>query len=113
MKNFEEIKACKELVVKEVRPGTMMGWVTLRDAKRYPYSASIVIGRDKEGWEHVSVSPMDKRVTPSWDAMCQVKDMIFGDEEEVVQIMPKKSQYVNLVKNCLHLWRKIDGDLWK
>ena len=31
------------------------------------------------------------------------------EEEKVVQIHPKKSEYVNMTE-ALHLWRPIDGD---
>ena len=41
--------------------------------------------------------------------MCELKDMFFDDEEEAYQIMPKKSEYVNLKDNCLHLWRPSNG----
>lgn len=57
------------------------------------------------GWEHVSVSPYAKRITPSWDDMCKIKDIFFKDDETVIQIHPPKKEYVNNVPNCLHLWR--------
>lgn len=82
----------------------------------YPgtYGTSMTIGRlegsvvwspDEGGWEHVSFSPYNHSRTPSWDEMCQLKDIFFDEEEEVIQIHPKKSQYVNIMQNCLHLWR--------
>lgn len=43
--------------------------------------------------------------------MCVLKDIFFGEEEEVYQIHPKKSQYVNRVENCLHLWRPIGREI--
>ena len=37
---------------------------------------------------------------------------MFWDEEDcVVQYHPPKSDYVNIHKNCLHLWRPTDGEL--
>ena len=33
------------------------------------------------GWEHVSVSPYKKRIMPSWDDMCMIKDIFFNDDE--------------------------------
>ena len=59
------------------------------------------------GWEHVSVSPFKKHITPSWDDMCKIKDMFFEEEETVVQYHPAKSEYVNNMPNCLHLWRPL------
>lgn len=57
------------------------------------------------GWEHVSVSPYPKRITPSWDDMCRLKDLFFSEDEDVIQIHPSKAEYVNNLPNCLHLWR--------
>lgn len=57
------------------------------------------------GWEHVSVAPYRKNITPSWDDMCMIKDIFFKDDEAVIQIHPPKAEYVNLKENCLHLWR--------
>lgn len=41
--------------------------------------------------------------------MCYLKDVFFEDEEEVYQIHPPKSQYVNIRENCLHLWKLANG----
>ena len=57
------------------------------------------------GWEHCSVSPYIKRITPDWDVMCQLKDMFWNEDEAVIQIHPPKADYVNNMPNCLHLWR--------
>lgn len=63
-----------------------------------------VIVSDEAGWDHISVSTI-KRV-PTWDEMCFIKNLFFDEEETVIQYHPKKSEYVNTCKNCLHLWRK-------
>ena len=62
------------------------------------------------GWDHVSVSPI-KRNVPSWDEMCRVKDMFWNEDEVVVQYHPRKSDYVNICKNCLHLWKPLESDM--
>ena len=74
------------------------------------WSGSVIWGRDESGWEHVSVAPFNDEV-PTWDDMCKLKDIFFGDEEMALQFHPKKSQYVNVVENCLHLWRPKDEEL--
>ena len=43
------------------------------------------------------------------EVMCEVKDIFWDDEEEVVQIHPRKSQYVNITE-AFHLWRPANGD---
>jgi hypothetical protein len=70
--------------------------------------AHIVAGKNEEGWEHVSIMLCARRL-PTWEEMCFVKDIFWEDEEEVVQLHPKKSQYVNMV-DALHLWRPVNGD---
>lgn len=57
------------------------------------------------GWDHVSVSPLNRKTIPTWDMMCKVKDIFFKPEEAVIQIHPPKDEYVNNLPNCLHLWR--------
>ena len=64
-----------------------------------------VICSDGAGWEHVSVSPYKRRITPSWDDMCRIKDIFWHEDEAVIQIHPPKAEYVNNMPNCLHLWR--------
>ena len=60
------------------------------------------------GWDHVSVAPLKKKITPDWETMCRVKDIFFKPEEAVIQIHPPETEYVNLMQNCLHLWRAND-----
>jgi hypothetical protein len=78
--------------------------VTLRHEQKL-----FVIASDMMGWEHVSASREDR--CPTWDEMCQVKDMFWGDDDCVIQFHPPKSEYVNMHPNCLHLWRSTDGDM--
>jgi hypothetical protein len=68
-------------------------------------TCSVIWSDCEDGMEHVSVSPKKQFRIPSWDDMCVLKDIFFEDEEEAYQIHPKKSQYVNAVENCLHLWK--------
>lgn len=65
----------------------------------------IVIASDGMGWEHVSVSLRDR--TPTWDEMCYVKLLFWGDEDCVIQYHPPKSEYINNHPYCLHLWRPV------
>lgn len=72
-------------------------------------TCSVVWGYNEYGYEHVSISPVKKYRTPSWDDMAMLKDIFFDPEEEAYQIMPRHSEYVNLKGNCLHLWRPTNG----
>jgi hypothetical protein len=61
------------------------------------------------GWEHVSVSigmpGKDALRCPTWEEMCYIKSMFWGEEDCVVQYHPAKSEYVNRHHFVLHLWR--------
>lgn len=106
MKTLEEIKSTPGLLI--IRTGIDGGIGELHLlGKRY----GSVIWSFGGGWEHVSLAPYNRRQLPTWDIMCRLKEMFFYDEEVVVQYHPAKSEYVNNVPNCLHLWRPIDQTL--
>jgi hypothetical protein len=78
--------------------GDNFGWFTFKyNGKLFQAQADALTD-----WEHVSVS---SKTIPSWDEMCYVKSLFWDNEESVIQVHPKKSEYVNLAKTCLHLWR--------
>ena len=58
-------------------------------------------------WEHVSVHVLDgkKFRTPTWNEMCHIKDLFWDEEDVVMQLHPKRSEYVNNHPYVLHLWR--------
>lgn len=58
------------------------------------------------GWEHVSIN--DMKETPTWEEMCELKDIFWKEDESVVQYHPAKSEYVNNLEHCLHLWKPIE-----
>lgn len=58
------------------------------------------------GWEHVSMD--GKKRMPTWDEMCRLKDMFFNEDECCVQYHPPKSEYVNNIPYCLHIWKPIE-----
>ena len=68
----------------------------------------ILIVSDGGGWEHASVEIEGKNRPPTWDEMCFVKDLIWRDDEAVIQIYPAKANYVNIHPYVLHLWNPVD-----
>lgn len=106
MKTNEELGKTPNLLIRRTGIDGGMG-VLYRAGREY----GSVIWSNGGGWEHVSVSPFKKSYTPTWDEMCSLKDMFFHDDEVVVQYHPAKSEYVNNVPNCLHLWRPIDQQM--
>jgi hypothetical protein len=75
-----------------------------------PYNGArlTVVVSDGGGWDHVSVSLCDR--CPTWDEMCYMRNLIFRDDEWVMQLHPPKSEYVNNHPYCLHLWRPQRAD---
>ena len=57
------------------------------------------------GWEHASINGL---TTPTWGEMCKLKEMLWHDDEWVVQFHPSKEHYVNNLEHCLHLWKPIE-----
>ena len=82
----------------------MSGEITINGWK-----GSVMWGRNEGGWEHVSVTPFDGHI-PTWEEMCMIKTIFWGPEETVIQFFPKEDQYVNIVDNCLHLWKPKDPE---
>lgn len=68
-----------------------------------------VIASTGLGWEHVSVSREDR--CPTWEEMCEVKAFFWDAEDCVIEYHPPETEYVNVHKNCLHLWRPIGIEL--
>ena len=99
MRTLEEIKNNPRVIVGQTSYDGGNGIITL------PLWRGSVIWSIGAGWDHVSVSPDSKRVVPTWDDMCKVKEIFFNDDEAVIQIHPPKDEYVNNMPNCLHLWR--------
>lgn len=69
-----------------------------------------IIASDGGGWEHVSVHCVinGKECTPSWDDMCFIKSIFWDEDDCIVQYHPAKSEYVNMHKHTLHLWKQIN-----
>ena len=106
MKSLEEISADRRInLTKSVNPNELWGDCSVNGIK------CSLIASWYGGWEHVSIAPYDKKITPSWNDMCKLKNMFWSEDEAVVQIHPRKQDYVNAAKNCLHLWKPIEQEL--
>lgn len=68
-------------------------------------------------WEHVSVRAVKnvngkpKNLLPNWSEMCFIKSLFWDDEDVVMQLHPRKSEYVNRHESVLHLWRPTDCEI--
>lgn len=106
MKKLEELRNTVNLLILDTSDDGGMGEIYQAGK---PFAS--VIWSNGGGWEHVSVAPYKRSHTPTWDEMCRLKDMFFHDDEVVVQFHPAKSDYVNRVPNCLHLWKPTEKEL--
>ena len=64
---------------------------------------AVIASYEPDGWNHVSVSLKGR--DPTWMEMCFIKDLFFEPEDVCIQFHPKKSEYINLHKHCLHIWQ--------
>lgn len=98
------------------RRGDSFGWFQIPspDKSRVTSTVKLCLASDgMEGvdWEHISVRAVKnfngawKNYLPTWDEMCFVKSLFWDDEDVVMQLHPRKSEYVNNHKSVLHLWR--------
>lgn len=99
MKTLEEITACGRIAIDTLNEDGFRGII------QFPHWQGSLIVSWGGGWEHASVAPFRRSYTPTWDDMCFLKNLIWTEEEAVIQIHPPKSEYVNNLSNCLHLWR--------
>ena len=105
MKDFAEVRKDKRITIRETGKDGMSGWVTLK-GKMFGFIAS-----NGGGWDHVSASLRDR--TPTWDEMCAIKDIFFGEGECCVEYHPAKRDYVNMHQHCLHIWKPQNVELPK
>lgn len=103
MKTLEQLKHTPNLLIRQTALDGGAGEIYQAGK---PFAS--VIWSNGGGWEHVSIAPYKRSHTPTWDEMCRLKDMFFHEDETVVQYHPPKSEYVNNMPNCLHLWRPLN-----
>ena len=105
MKPLEEIMKYNKLDVKSLGADGGNGLITVNGVR------CTVVFSWGGGWEHVSIAPFDRRKVPTWDDMCKLKKIFFDDDEAVMQIHPRKEDYVNRKRNCLHLWKPTEQEI--
>ncbi len=60
-----------------------------------------------DGSAHVSFSHSNRY--PTWDEILEIRAWAFPEEMEVVMVLARKSEYVNIHPNCFHLWESACG----
>jgi hypothetical protein len=73
---------------------------------------SVIVSGDTEQdgkrWIHFSVASPDR--LPSWDTLVEMKELFLGQDRKAIQVIPPKSEHVNIHPNCLHLFVCVDND---
>jgi hypothetical protein len=62
-----------------------------------------VVASNGEGWDHISVSPVEAQRTPTWAEMEIAKKAFFGDVVAMQLHLPA-SAHVNCHPYTLHVW---------
>ena len=107
MKTINELKETNRLAI--IKQGEDGGQAIAHLSSSKKEIPAGIIFSNGGGWDHVSVSFYNR--VPTWDEMCEVKNMFFYPEEACVQYHPAESEYVNTFAYCLHIWRKQDGSI--
>ena len=103
---MKQIKDNKYLSIKQTAWDGGAGIIRLPRNNKTGFTKATIIWSWGMDWEHVSVCPFNGSM-PTWDDMCFIKDMFWNEEDCVIQYHPPKSEYVNNMPNCLHLWKPI------
>lgn len=103
MKTNDEILKLNRLLDVNIGEDGGEGWLFMPTGNK-PFAS--VIWRRGDDWGHVSISPMEKTHTPSGDEMHDIKDMFFYEDEVVMLLQPTRSDYVDNMPDCLHLWKQ-------
>lgn len=52
---------------------------------------------------HASISVTDRH--PTWQEISALRDLFFPDTIDVMMLMPKREDYVNVHEHCFHIWQ--------
>jgi len=76
-------------------------------SKAYTFGkCTVLVGIEHKKW-HLSISNANRY--PKWDEISAARYEFIPDDITVAMILPSKKNYVNIYKNCFHLW-EIDED---
>ncbi len=67
---------------------------------------SCSVEEDGKPWIHLSVSR--KKSIPTWVDLVNVKEIFMGKDALAIQILPPRSEYINVHEFCLHLYQCLE-----
>lgn len=74
-------------------------------------SVILSVSEEADGrvWAHLSTAFPSR--LPTWGDLRKAKDLFLGEEARAIQVLPPKSEWVNIHPYCLHLFVCLDGDV--
>ncbi len=102
--NLEKLRIDHPMYIKAER-GSIEGAFIIP----YGNKKLLVISGCGDGWDHVSISL--KHRCPTWDEMCFIKNLFFERDECAIQFHPSESDYINIGKTVLHIWRPQEQEI--
>ena len=91
-------------------PGRLGRFFDNAVAYRFDGMYIVVTGEISAGkrWIHVSFSRQNR--LPSYKDLQRIRRDFIGEDRQSIMIFPEKERYVNVMKNCLHLFCCLDND---
>jgi len=71
-------------------------------AKAYSLGNCTIFYTIDENRHHLSISNPNRY--PTWEEISFIRYALIPDEIPMAMVLPPKEKYVNLHKNCFHLW---------
>lgn len=59
---------------------------------------------------HASISKRGS--IPTYEDLCELKRIVFGEHRYAALVFPPKSYHVNIHQGCLHLWGALNPSEW-
>lgn len=99
---------------KELLVAQTLGKKASKYMKAWVFDGLMVIAscgeyEDGKEWLHISFSRKSR--IPSYDDLQRVKRDFIGEDKKAVFVLPERENYVNIHKNCLHLFYSKDNPL--
>jgi hypothetical protein len=98
------------LIEEKVHPLVFVNLLVLRsrEIRQYATADGLAVIRSIDPTPHgellhASVSRRDRY--PSWDEIHAVRDIVFPKDVDVMMMLPRAGDYVNVHPNCFHLWQ--------
>lgn len=89
--------------VKVEARGDGEAFVDMLRTKSVIFSAEMHEG---QWWMHLSIARPDR--LPTWEEFRDAKEEFIGTDRVAYQVLPPKTEYVNIHPNCLHAFSPVD-----